>query len=69
MPHLLAVDSLVFGVLHPAVAADFAQAGADGGLGVGMAVAAPALTFDVAQGARLTIAHDGDDAAQLGRDG
>ncbi|MNL77472.1 hypothetical protein D3C87_2036650 [compost metagenome] len=69
MPHLLAVDVLVAGVLLPAVAADFAQACADGGLGVGVAVAAPALALDVTQGAGLAVAHYGDNAPQLGRDG
>ena len=53
MPHLLAVDDLIAGMLNPAVAADFTQSGADGGLGVGVAVAAPALALDVAQGAGL----------------
>ena len=41
MPHPLAVDDLVAGILRPAVAAT-TQSGADGGPGVGVAVAAPA---------------------------
>ena len=69
MPNLFAVYGLAVGVFYPAVAADFAQAGADCGLSVGLFESAPALALDVAQGAGFSVAHYRDDAPHLGRNG
>ena len=59
MPHLLAVDDLDCWNASPSRSSEhFAQAGADGGLRVGVAAAAPALALDVAAGAELAVAHE-----------
>ena len=64
-PDRLVVDLLDVGVFDVPVLVNLPKPGADGGLRVGMSEPTPAFPLNLPQGPELSVAHDGDDAAQL----
>ena len=64
-PDRLVVDLLDVGLFPVSVAVNLPEPGADGGLCVGMSEPGPAFPLNFSQSPALSVAHDGDDAAQL----